>query len=387
MTDGSRTFAILGTCGKRLWGMTAEDRMRRAFARSGLTEAAAPDGAAQSGDAAIFVRAEYLIEERLIQALIATPGALLVLGTYGSARRVVAAHAPAGCAAGAARLVAGGELPAGASAVPDGLRPLTPDELGSTWNITLRKKAAPYVASFETEPTDALERLTFGASYKGATDFVTKYLWPWPARHVTRWCAQAGVTPNAVTLFSLVLVFVTMLLFAQGHFLIGCIVGFFMTFLDTVDGKLARVTLTSSKWGEVFDHGIDMIHPPFWWWMWWIGLYTVGDTPPGTDLALWIIIGGYVVGRLLEGVFLAWFKIETFIWRPIDFAFRTITARRNPNLAILTIGALVGEPGIAFLLVALWTAISIAFHTIRLAQAAFIRLRGGEIRSWLIEGA
>ncbi|MET4699995.1 phosphatidylglycerophosphate synthase [Constrictibacter sp. MBR-5] len=387
MTDGSRTFAILGTCGKRLWGMTAEDRMRRAFARSGVNEAAAPDVAAQSDDGAIFVRAEYLIEERLIQALIATPGALLVLGTYGSARQVVGAHAPAGCAAAAARLVADGELAAGAAAVPEGLRPLTPEELGSTWNITLRKKAAPYVASFETEPTDALERLTFGASYKGATDFVTKYLWPWPARHVTRWCAQAGITPNAVTLFSLVLVFVTMLLFAQGHFLIGCIVGFFMTFLDTVDGKLARVTLTSSKWGEVFDHGIDMIHPPFWWWAWWIGLYAVGDTPPGTDLALWIIIAGYVIGRLLEGVFLAWFKIETFIWRPIDFAFRTITARRNPNLAILTIGALVGEPGIAFLLVALWTAISIAFHTIRLAQAAFIRLRGGEIRSWLIEGA
>jgi len=384
MTDGSRTFAILGTCGKRLWGMTAEERMQRAFARSGLSRT---DGAtaAQTPDAMIFVRAEYLIEERLIQALIATPGALLVLDPPGPGRRIVAAHAAAGHAAAAARIVETGVLDD--TDGESGLRALTPEELGSTWNITLRKKAAPYVASFETEPTDALERLTFGASYKGATDFVTKYCWPWPARHVTRWCAQAGITPNAVTLFSLVLVFVTMLLFAQGHFLIGCIVGFFMTFLDTVDGKLARVTLTSSKWGEVFDHGIDMIHPPFWWWMWWIGLYTVGDTPPGTDLALWIIIGGYVAGRLLEGAFLAWFKIETFIWRPIDFAFRTITARRNPNLAILTIGALVGEPGVAFLLVALWTAISIAFHAVRLAQAAIIRLRGGEIRSWLIEGA
>src|SRR3546814_8348483 len=127
---------------------------------------------------------------------------------------------------------------------------MTPDELGSTWNIALRKKASPFVVSFEAASTDELERLTCGASYKGATDFVTKYLWPWPARQVTRWCAQTGITPNAVTLFSLVLVFVTMWLFAEGHFLIGCTVGFLMTFLDTVDGKLARVTLTSSKWGE-----------------------------------------------------------------------------------------------------------------------------------------
>src|SRR3546814_12320863 len=91
-----------------------------------------------------------------------------------------------------------------------------------------------------------------------------------------------------------------------------------------------------------------MIHPPFWWWAWWIGLYTVGDLPPGVDAALWIIIGGYVAGRVLEGIFLAWFRIETFIWRPVDFAFRTITARRNPNLAILTVGALIGEPGWGF---------------------------------------
>ena len=38
--------------------------------------------------------------------------------------------------------------------------------------------------------------------------------------------------------------------------------------LDTVDGKLARCTITSSGWGNVFDHGVDLIHPPFWWWAW-----------------------------------------------------------------------------------------------------------------------
>ena len=38
-----------------------------------------------------------------------------------------------------------------------------------------------------------------------------------------------------------------------------------MTFLDTVDGKLARVTLTSSRFGNWLDHGNDIIHPPLWW--------------------------------------------------------------------------------------------------------------------------
>ena len=43
--------------------------------------------------------------------------------------------------------------------------------------------------------------------------------------------------------------------------------------LDTVDGKLARCTITSSKIGEAIDHGIDLVHPPFWWWAWGVGLH------------------------------------------------------------------------------------------------------------------
>ena len=66
--------------------------------------------------------------------------------------------------------------------------------------------------------------------------------------------------------------------------------------LDTVDGKLARCTGASSKWGNVFDHGIDLIHPPFWWWAWLHGLAAYGRplTPVYATMVLWAIIGGYV---------------------------------------------------------------------------------------------
>ena len=45
-----------------------------------------------------------------------------------------------------------------------------------------------------------------------------------------------------------------------------------MTFLDTVDGKLARVTVNSSYFGHLFDHAIDLISPPFWYLIWGLGL-------------------------------------------------------------------------------------------------------------------
>ena len=72
-------------------------------------------------------------------------------------------------------------------------------------------------------------------------------------------------SPNQVTFAGLLLTIAAFYLFWTGQFGWGLVAAWIMTFLDTVDGKLARVTLTSSKIGNVFDHGIDLIHPPFWW--------------------------------------------------------------------------------------------------------------------------
>jgi phosphatidylglycerophosphate synthase len=58
-----------------------------------------------------------------------------------------------------------------------------------------------------------------------------------------------------------------------------------MTFLDTVDGKLARVTLTSSRIGDVLDHGLDLLHPPFWYLAWGIGLATAMPVATGIAVA------------------------------------------------------------------------------------------------------
>src|SRR5690606_2169870 len=107
--------------------------------------------------------------------------------------------------------------------------------------------------------------------------------------------------------------------------------------LDTVDGKLARVTLQSSKWGNVFDHGIDLIHPPFWWWAWIVGLPAAGLPLAESGLVLWLIVSGYVLQRIEEGIFIASFGMDMHVWKRFDSRLRLITARRNPNLLILSV--------------------------------------------------
>jgi phosphatidylglycerophosphate synthase len=339
------------------------------------------------GGTVVLLRSEYVLAEELVRALVATPGVVLMVESRNPGGQIpVAAHVTAERAEQIAAKLSRGNLGPDDPVAAE-LRILGAAELGSSYNQPLRKRAEPFVLSLAERPIIEVEKATFSAVYKGATDFVTKWCWPLPARCVTRWAARHHISPNSITTVSLVFVFIAIYFFAEGQYILGVAAAWFMTFLDTVDGKLARVTLTSSKWGNVYDHGIDLIHPPFWWAAWWYGLQA-GVEPalaPWLDTCLWVICVGYVVGRLLEGVFHLWFKIQTHIWRPVDSFFRTITARRNPNLALLMVGALVGRPDLGFIAVAVWTILSIAFHIVRIGQAAWVQHRGGEIRSWLNE--
>jgi len=91
---------------------------------------------------------------------------------------------------------------------------------------------------------------------------------------------------------------------------------------------------------------------------------------------------GYLIGRVLEGAFLARFGFETHSSRPIDGLFRTITARRNPNLILLSVGAIAHRPDLGLVMVALWTVASVGFHALRLAQAETARARGAAPVPW-----
>ena len=351
--------------------MSSAERLQRIFRRLGLQESeSAPIGA----QAVLAVDARWVFDEALIRALAQQPNVILVdddgvpaaIHGQGEAMRVALE-----------RLAAGEDL---AAVAPDYPR-LTALEVGSTYNSELRKKEPPILRRLTTTNVREVEKRLFQGSYKGVTDLVTKYVWPAPARVVTRWCALTGVTPNQVTFASFLLVLAAFALFWTGHFGWGLVAAWGMTFLDTVDGKLARVTLTSSKIGNVFDHGIDLIHPPFWWWAWLVGVQA-GPHPLGhAELILAVIVGGYVVQRMLEGVFLGLFKVEMHAWRPFDSFFRLITARRNPNLIMLTGASLVGRPDIGLLLVAIWTALSLLVHLVQVLQG-LITPRG-QVTSWL----
>ena len=101
----------------------------------------------------------------------------------------------------------------------------------------------------------------------------------------------------------------------------------------------------------------------------WVGLLATGAQHPYLFGALVVILVGYVLGRVAEGIFMRRFGFHIHVWRPVDAFMREITARRNPNLLIFMIATLFGAPEIGFLLIAVWTLICVPFHFIRLVQA------------------
>ncbi len=379
---------IVGSGGVRLFGLHLPQRTARIFAHVGVRRLA-PEQAAnlvanEPDGTIIVVRADAVIDPALARAVVETPG-LLLLDT--ETARPVLAHVDVSDLAAAEQALLGGDV---ALAREKGWLVATPEKLpGAAFQEKLRKREAPYALLLDDGDMarrKAVEWRMFMGTYKGATDLVTKRVWPRPAFHVTRWLAEhTRVTPNMVTLLSAVLVVVAFALFAAGQYGWGLAAAWGMTFLDTVDGKLARTTLTSSKFGDIFDHGIDLVHPPFWYAAWAMGLAAYG-TP--LDSTWWwgsliVIIAGYVIQRLMEGISIAWLGMEIHIWRRFDTWFREITARRNPNLVLLTAFWLIGRPDWGLIAVAAWTLISLLVHAVQLAQAFAEKRRRGKLVSWM----
>jgi phosphatidylglycerophosphate synthase len=366
----------LGQAPVSLWHLDARERLHRMVAQlPGLSWC--EDPTVLPADARLLlVRADYLFDVRTLKALAERGSVALRCERDG---RLAAAIVDAGQWQRTRAMLLEQAPP------PDGLDVVGSAQLGG-FNRQLRRHDAPLLEPITEADRSRLENRLYGNAYKGITDLVTKWLWPNPARHGVRLCARLGITPNMVTAFGVLLMLAASWLFLHGHYAIGLALGWLMTYLDTVDGKLARVTVRASKIGHAMDHGMDLIHPPFWYILWGMSL-TAFEPVFGLDQTAlyWAIALGYVVGRLVEGVFDHFLRCSVFVWRPFDSYFRLITARRNPCMILLTAAVLVGRPDWGFIAVAAWTVLTTGVLLVRMLQGIAHRLTRGRLVSWLAD--
>ena len=370
------TFAIvLDETKIKLWGLTAHERLQRQLKEAGDVHLLEPGESIPAGGRGLLINGSYLFELRTLVALLKRENtALTDPGDHTMAAVVV----EAGLIENTRKSMLNSP-----NEVPDGLETITPYDLAA-FNEALRSAQVPLLEPVSEDRRQHLENFLYGNAYRGITDLVTKFFWPKPARKVVHIAANLRLSPNMITTVGLTLVVAACYLFLHGHYLAGLLAGWIMTFLDTVDGKLARVTVQSSQFGHLYDHAIDLFHPPFWYIFW--GMSLVGLSPfLGFDQGQMyiLIVVAYVVGRLVEGVFPLLGDCSVFTWQPFDAWFRLVTARRNPCLIILTASVLIGRPDWGFIAVVAWTVLTTGILLIRLLQGAISRLRNGPLQSWL----
>jgi phosphatidylglycerophosphate synthase len=348
-------LTIVGECDQRLFGMKPEQRLARQIANVGDLELVASASAVLSDDTIAWLASNPGV-------VVASPGGrplavAIETANIDSAKRAIAGE-------GATLEVKNAEA------------------IGAVYVRKLRRTLVPLALDIGEQGKRQVERRLFASVYKGVTDLVTKYAWPEPAFWLTRGAAALGLSPNAVTIVGFILTFVAGWQFYVGNLASGLLAAWLMTLLDTVDGKLARVTLTSSWLGNQLDHGNDLIHPPLWWFCLANGISLVDPGHPWVWPSCWVVLATYVIGRVLERGFKKQFGINPFMWKQFDSRFRMIVSRRNIILLIMTVGLLVGRPAEAFVLCAAWSVVSVIVQAARYVQA--VSRAGREpIRAWL----
>jgi phosphatidylglycerophosphate synthase len=230
------------------------------------------------------------------------------------------------------------------------------------------RRTVPFYMFRVLDQTKAAEiqRFMFWSNYKGSTDIFTRYVYPPLVWLMVRPLARARIHPNLVTLVSILLTFGAVPFFATGHWIIGFLMAYGMSVLDSVDGKLARLTFTDSRLGNFLDHGLDMVHPPIWYVAW---AYGLGLSAEGWHSWLgWAtiaILAFYVLDRLILKIYPRFFQRGFHTHSKLDATVRSFIARRNINMPVFLLGCIFGLAREAFFLIAFWQFATAAYHGLR----------------------
>jgi phosphatidylglycerophosphate synthase len=239
----------------------------------------------------------------------------------------------------------------------------------------LRRSLAPYLFRVANPAArDRVEHFLFWSNYKGSTDLLTRYVYPPFVWIMVRSLARWRVHPNWVTGISWLATAVSLPLFAVGAWVPALALSYLMSVLDSVDGKLARLTYKSSRFGLVFDHALDIIHPPLWYMAWGYALGGGHLTSAPFQWSLWML-AFYVADRAITGIFKGRTKRSIHGFTALDERMRTFISRRNVNLALFTVALALdwAIPGLraaefTFYGIVIWQVLCFAWHAERLVQ-------------------
>ena len=303
------------------------------------------DARAHLDERFIVIAADLLIDERLIAWLAAQDADVMLSRRAGERPETAAALSLAALEAESAEaahldIVAADSLPTYWESmhgeVPLHLRRIASErDIEQAWPVLL----------------DYIQRRTL--------ELPAQYFDPFFENAIVRRLAPTAITANQVTLVTTALGFAVALLYLTGWLRLGVLLAIFVEVLDGVDGKLARITRTTSKAGE-YEHILDFFYEN----AWWLALGRFLGTH-GSPIA-WTAALTMVAFDLTDNVV---YSIADVKWcRSVDNAtpflsrFRLIAGRRNIYTWMFLPGFFLGAPALSFYLAVAWAGFTAAIH-------------------------
>jgi phosphatidylglycerophosphate synthase len=255
---------------------------------------------------------------------------------------------------------------------PGWLKTLSIDEMDS-YIPELRQTAVPMLRKLRHKRCiRAIENAMYENTFKGVMDFIATFIYRLPVRELTRWLAPTRVTPNQITAVSVFCSFAAIPLFAMGWLWTGLAVAFTFIIADSVDGKLARLTIRLSKVAGHVDHVTSPLFEACYYlaWGWYFSAGTFSTLPGQAGVLLSCF---YVLDKITTSVFGLTFRRSLLDYQPWDARFHLIAARRTINLFIMTLGCLFQMPVVALYVITLWMFVTLLWHLSRFALHAYRR--------------
>ena len=236
----------------------------------------------------------------------------------------------------------------------------------------LRLTMAPVMDRLERpQQLREVERLMYRRTFKGVIDIVASHGYYHPVRWIAGHLALTEVSPNSVTALSIAAIWLAVPCFALGMPGAGIALAWAGVVADSVDGKLARLTLNLSDRMGAVEH-ISAV-PALGLWLAAFGGW-VSDwallTPSGPAVATWVLLACFALDKGVSGGFRRLTGREIFDYGRGDALFHPFAARRNILLLMMTVGVAADAAGAALTAMSGWMAATLLFHALRGLQVA-----------------
>lgn len=163
---------------------------------------------------------------------------------------------------------------------------------------------------------------------------------------------KAGITPNVMSaLGGLGSAASAILLFGTGHFFAGTIVTTLFVLFDLLDGTMARISNTSSRWGALLDSTLDRI----------------SDAAILGSVAYWLSRSNdrlvpVVLAVLILGTLISYIKARA---EGLDIECNGGIAERTERLIIILVATGLHGLGLNFVLaIGFWALLALSFITV-----------------------